>query len=319
MAVDDIEAKERHKAGLEDEEAAGEVNEAEEDEPEGAEIERQETVESRELAGVGVELTTYFFGHIVGRAILLTEDSEKTLEFGSATLLGTGIIDVILLEILAYKISLPRHLVIDFLLTLRIVELAAFLTLEEEEVDLNVVVGHTLLAGNTIDTGNEGKEEEEARSDEDVLLSFSDAKPSEFDAMMTIETIDDDDVDRHKPGKTGQTIEDAAQRRGLARHTCQLTVGAVEDIGPDEEEDSDDVEPQARHSLVVVAAVSKADGAGSTDEHGDDGDGVGVYVEASKEECPKVSEGTHYLNVQPVVGFGRLKRLAEVVEKFHKK
>ena len=114
---------------------------------------------------------------------------------------------------------------------------------------------------------------------------------------MQIETINHGMVDGNKPCETSQTIEDASQLTLLTRHTSQLTVCAVEDVCQAEHENSDDVEHQTLHAIVIETGATKEDGTSSSDKHGKDGYRIGMYIQACEKQCPVIAKGSHKVQV----------------------
>ena len=69
----------------------------------------------------------------------------------------------------------------------------------------------------------------------------------------------------------------------VANHTCQLSVGTVKGVGPDEQQHSYDIDDH------VVEIESHA--GTYAQEYGCDGDGIGGDAEASGQACPGVAYG----------------------------
>ena len=142
----DIASQQRHDNDLEEEVHHRNIKQAEQEHPEGAEIEGKQTVPLHQRQGVSVELLMCRCWHLVHAAIFLTEYRHQPLELRGRFLLFDRIVDVGFLEPSLIGRGLFGHLVVDFLLTGRIIELAVFLALQEEEMYLNIIVGQSLLA-----------------------------------------------------------------------------------------------------------------------------------------------------------------------------
>ena len=85
-------AEDFHAGYLEyDEVYGGEVNETEEDEEGGAEVEGKHSVVLHQLQGLGMQLLAHLGGHVVGGPELLLQDAQQTLELRGGLFLLTGI------------------------------------------------------------------------------------------------------------------------------------------------------------------------------------------------------------------------------------
>ena len=186
------------------------------------------------------------------------------------------------------------------------VQLAAFLALEHEEVYLDVVVGQSLLRSHADEARIERQRRDDGCGDEGVLLGVGDAQKAELQRVVVVEAEHQQDVDGEEPSVASHTVEDASQAALLASQTSQLSVGAVKDIRPAEQQDADDVEPKALPALVVVAAMHEKDAAGGTDKHRGDGDGIGMNIELGKEHGQEITQRAHHAIVEPVFCFRRL-------------
>ena len=92
MTVSDPAAEDFHAGNLEyDEVDGGEVDETEEDEEGGAEVECKHSVVLHQFQGLGMQLLAYLGGHVVGGTELLLQDAQQTLELRGGLFLLTGI------------------------------------------------------------------------------------------------------------------------------------------------------------------------------------------------------------------------------------
>ena len=148
MTTIHIQVEQSHTRNLPYEIQYGHVNQTEQEEPERTEIEGQQTIPLDDRQRVATELIANLLGYLVGTAELLAQTGHQALELRSSGLLFLSVADVRLLEITLIPGCRGVHLVVDLLLALRIVELSTFLTLQEEEVYLDVVVGQALLTSN---------------------------------------------------------------------------------------------------------------------------------------------------------------------------
>ena len=98
-------------------------------------------------------------------------------------------------------------------------------------------------------------------------------------------------VDEEEPDVACCSVEYASELCLLACHACELSVGTVVEVGPGEEENGYDVVDESLCAFGGIAAVDKEEGGGSSYDHGEDGDGVGVYVKMVEEACPLITDG----------------------------
>ena len=94
-------------------------------------------------------------------------------------------------------------------------------------------------------------------------------------------------VDGEKPDVLGGAVEDAAHAGGLARHARQLAVGAVEEVGPHEQEDARHVPQQTLSAAQAPRVVQKTRPRRNAQKDGHDGDGVGAGAEIVEEARPQ--------------------------------
>ena len=275
VAMDGIPFDEADDDYLEEEVEHGDVEEAEDNEEEGAEIEDEHEIEQHHLAALTMDFLADVGRGVVGVAELLLEACHEVLELRSAAFLLLGVGDVGLLDESLNPRGFGTHLVVDFLLLDGVVEFGTFFAFEEEEVHLDVVVGRALLAGETDDARDGGKDEGYAGGDERGRFAVSDSQPAELEVVVGIEAINEGGIDGDIPSVACGAVEDTAKFAFLARHACQLTIGAVQ-------EDAYDVHPQSSTLLIIIAAMGEKDTARGTDNHGDDGDGIGVHAYFSK-------------------------------------
>ena len=143
MTVIDVIGKQSHDDNLEKEINGGYVEQTEEEKPGGAEVEGKQTIPFHQWQRLTMECLSHLGGHIAGIAEFLAQQRHEALELWRNLLLFTRVVDIRLLEGSFYPVRVSRHLLIDLLLSLAVIEFAAFLALQEEEVYLIVVVGQT--------------------------------------------------------------------------------------------------------------------------------------------------------------------------------
>ena len=115
-------------------------------------------------------------------------------------------------------------------------------------------------------------------------------------------------INRYEPGKACHAVEYTAHAALLARHSGQLSVGTVQDVGHHQQHNGYEVVDQAHRPAVVEAAAAEEYGTHGTDNHRPDGDGVGMDVELGKEYGAVIAEGTDDVQVEPVFRLCRLQR-----------
>ena len=177
MTAVDIEIEQSHAHNLPEEIHDGNVEQTEQEEPEGAEIESQQSVPEDDGQRLVVELLADTLRDIFRSTEFLAELLHQALELGSHLLLFLRVVDVRLLEVtLRPLVSLGGHLVVDFLLTLGIVELCPLFTLQEEQVYLDVVVGQALLSGQSGNTGDDAQNVDYDGGNDGILLRVVNAQ-----------------------------------------------------------------------------------------------------------------------------------------------
>ena len=141
MTVIDIIGQQSHDDDFEDEIQGWHVEQAEEEEPGGAEVEGEQAVPLHQWQRLAVQLLTYLGGHVTGTAVFLAQQRHEALELRGDFLLFACIVDIRFLEGALYPIRVCGHLLVDLFLSLTVVEFAALLALQKEEVYLIIVVG----------------------------------------------------------------------------------------------------------------------------------------------------------------------------------
>ena len=99
MTMVDVPCQQTHGKNLKEEVASRNVQQAEQKEPEGAEVKRQQTIPCNDGTRLAKELLTYLVGHVVRAAKLLAQFGQKVLELRCDLFLLLGIVDIRLLEI----------------------------------------------------------------------------------------------------------------------------------------------------------------------------------------------------------------------------
>ena len=118
--------------------------------------------------------------------------------------------------------------------------------------------------------------------------------------MVQVEAVNQQYVDGGKPCETCHTVKDATNTTLLARQTCQLAVGTVQNVGNHQQHNGDDVHHQAPRAIIVETATGKESGTGGTDNHRPDSHRVGVNVETVESQCAIITERTDDMEVKPV-------------------
>ena len=228
------------------------------------------------------------------------------LELRGGVLLLTRIVNVGLEEVLPETVAFAGRLVVCFLLLLGAVQLTALLALQHEEVYLDVVVGQSLLGSHACEARIEGQCCDDGCGNEGVLLRIGDTQPSELQRMVLVEAEHQKDVDGNEPCEARHAVQDASQTALFACQSGQLSVCTVKQIRHAEQQDANDIEPKSAPALVVEAAVIEENTAGSSDEHGGDGDSIGMDVQLGKEHRQKVTKRTNHAIIKPVFRLGGL-------------
>ena len=294
MVAFDTVGEESEGNNLEEEIAGGQVDEAEEEEHTAAEVEGEHGIPGHEQPRLAQQFLAYPLGHVAGTAVFLPQGLNEFLELRRVLLLLASIVNIRLEEILPETVPLVGKFVERLLLLLGGVQLAALLALEHEEVNLDVVVRHPLLWSHAGEARIEGQGRGDGSGDEHVLLCVCYAQKAELYRVVVVEAEHEGDVDGDEPGEPRHAVEDAPQAALLARQTCQLAVGAVQEVSHAEQQDTDEVEPKPLPALVIKAAVQEKDTAGGSHEHGGDGDGIGMDVELGKKHCQEIAERSHH-------------------------
>ena len=118
------------------------------------------------------------------------------------------------------------------------------------------------------------------------------------DAPLRHQSQTDGHVDGHKPDVASKSVEDASPAGLLSRHACQLSVGAVVEIRPDEQQNTDD---GVSHVVEIEHHASCR-----TEEDGKNRHHIGVYAKEIKEISPKQAQWAREMYVEPFFGVLRL-------------
>ena len=102
--------------------------------------------------------------------------------------------------------------------------------------------------------------------------------------------------------KKSEAVEYAAYARILVCHACQLAVGAVEGVGPDQQEHAEQVHPE----IVEIEAYAGAE----PQEDGGYGDGVGGDVQFFGQHGPGEPYRAVEDEVEPFLGVARFQCVA---------
>ena len=82
VAATDVLCEQTHGEYLEEEELGGEVDEAEEEQPEGTEIEGEQTVPEHQRQRRAVDILLYLLRHLIHIAKLAAQNGQQALELG---------------------------------------------------------------------------------------------------------------------------------------------------------------------------------------------------------------------------------------------
>ena len=172
-------------------------------------------------------------------------------------------------------------------------------------MNLDVIVGKALLAGQSVKSRSKAQTHHHCGGDIDICGGVADAKQTKLDAVMVVETIGQPEINGDIPHESCYTVKDSSQTALLSCQTGQLTVHTVKQCCPHQQQDGDDVVNQTCCSLVIETAVSKEDTAATTDNHRQDGNGIGMYVQTVKQAYPQITQGAHDVHVEPVFCLSR--------------
>ena len=245
MALIDIAGQQTHAENLEHEVAGWYVKQTQQEEPKRTEIEGKQSVPEDDRTRSLEEFLTHGIGYLVRATKLLVQTGHQVLERRGVLLLILGIADIRLLESTFHPRCRGIHLVVNFLLTTRIVEFAAFLAFQEEQVYLYIIVSQPLLTRDTHEARYATQHQDYASGNEDVLIGVRNAQPRELDGVMLIEAIDHSQVDGNEPYEACRPVEDTPQGALLACQTGQLAVGTVKDICHHQHKDGHKIHAQA--------------------------------------------------------------------------
>ena len=166
------------------------IEQTEHKQPEGAEIERQQSIPEDYWQRLVVEFLADTLWDVFRSTKLLTQFLHQTLELRSHLFLFLRIVDVRLLEVaLGPTVRLRCHLVVDFLLTLGVVEFSTLLAFQEEEVYLDVIVCQTLLTSQSCNTGDDSQDVDDNGGDDHILLCILNTQQRELYVVVQVETV----------------------------------------------------------------------------------------------------------------------------------
>ena len=241
-------------------------------------------------------------GDSLGRPVAPPQLRHQPLEPRRARLLPGGIADVAFQEKLPKHVPAPRRLVVNPPLLGGVVQLAPRLAFQEEEVDLPVIIRQAALPAVASETGVEHNAEKHRRGEQGVRRGIGDAEPTELQPVMRVKTIDQPQVDGDEPYLAGGAVEDAPEARLLPRHAGELPVGAVVEIRPCQQQDGDQVVPQAAPALRTVRAVGEEKRRRRADNHRQDGHRIGMHAQAPEQQRPGVADGPRPYAIEPFLG-----------------
>ena len=222
-----------------------------------------------ELAEVIAE---FLAGHAV-LTVFLIQGGTQALHLGRQALLVGGIAAIEEQRQLAPEVPAPLQLMILLLELGSAVELTALLSLEEEEVELAVTVGHGSLQCMA-------DAREDAQGPDQPLMLCKEMLSRE--AVTEVQFPEHQSkTDGSEPEVAAHAVEDASHAGVLLREACQLSIGAVKGIGPGDEQHTHPVEPSQIRLLEVEHDASR-----HTHEDASDGDGIGAYTQFLKQFCP---------------------------------
>ena len=284
----------------------GEVDETGDVEGDGTGVECEDVRPFHQGETEAAELVAEALRHPIDRAVALLERRPELLELRRLLLLTARVVDIGDEEKLVDDVALPRCLPVDLLLLDGVVELAARLALQKEEMDLAVVVGESALTGVERDAREPGEGVEHERGDDAVALRRLDAQPLELQLVMEVEAEGQRMIDGEEPHVASGTVEDASQLRLLARHASQLTVGTVIEIRPCQQEYRDDVADESLRACCPVTAREEEVGRSHTDDHRENRHRVRMHVQRIKQPRPLIADRTRPHHIQPLLRVVRL-------------
>ncbi len=217
--------------------------------------------------------TAYVIGDVF--SVTLSKMLHKLLQIRRFSLLTEGVVQVEHLQRFLHGM-LPEGYAAPHLKLLG--EAVLMLSVLHVKIGIAYVVGHARLVG----VEHETLETEDEKSP---------------DAPLGPQTHHQTDVDAEIPYILRRTVEDASEAARLARHACQLTVGAVEEVGPHEQRDTEHVPQETVPPGKAVGGREETESGGNAEQYGEIGDGVGVHTETVEQARPHQSYGTGEIDV----------------------
>ncbi len=283
MTAAHVEPHGGHHRHLEERMEVGHIDETGDVEREGAQVEREQVGVFHQRQRPTAEIVAQRMWNVLGVGIALAHPAVELLKGRRRLLLLAAVAGVVIVERALPEVTLLGQRVVDGTLGTAVVEFAASLAEEEEEVNLPVVVGVHALILMAYDAGD-GTDDK--REDAPVVVGEGDVHLpySEHQAG----------VDGNEPRIASHTVEHTPHERTLVGEARQLTVGRVAEIGCHEQQNTDDVERE----LGKVEHHSCR----STENHRNDGDGVGTDAHLGADEGDDETGRTIEHGVEPLLG-----------------
>ena len=171
-------------------------------------------------------------GSLAAKALL--DGGTQALHVGRHALLVGGVATIEEQRHLAPEVASPRQVVILLAEGSRVVQFTALLSLEEIEVELTIIVGHSRL-------------QRVAQTRGDTQGPYLPLMAGEIHTQQAVAKVQfpehQRETDGSKPEVAAHAVQDAAHAGILLRQACQLAVGTVKGVGPGDEQHAQPVEP----------------------------------------------------------------------------
>ena len=190
----------------------------------------------------------------------------KQLELWCLAFLGTNVADIkIEIELLEPFLLVPPEALHPLPQLHASVQLALFPSQGHPKMDVTVVVGNSALA---------------RMAEETCPKDYQD----DVNAPDGIETDGYGDVDAEEPAHASEAVKDTPYERSLPRHACQLSVGTVVPVRPNQQQHADDV--------VAEVVVGKEEGGSTAYDDAHQRHGYGMNMQTTEELRPQIAWGS---------------------------